>query len=156
MGTIAKTEKIRLLFSAYNNMTRWAISFQAIAELWGLLRTVWRGLCVSKSLFASLYKRLRTLVLHIGAQRRCFIAKWNEAASSEKAFLWSAPVGAWSTALPYEAARCAMKRSLFRLHVFCPEIKKKLKTEVLSFIQDKNGGRSRTRIYDLHDVNVTL
>jgi hypothetical protein len=33
IGTIAKTEKIRHPFSAYNNMTGRAISFQGIAEL---------------------------------------------------------------------------------------------------------------------------
>ena len=88
-------------------------------------------------------------------------AKWNEDGScfirlrpcelrrdkSEKAVLWSTPGGVWSTFCAYElcsssikiyeAALRAMKRSLFRLHVFLPLEKRQ-----------KNGGRTRDRTGD--------
>ena len=59
-------------------------------------------------------------MLHSEMKWSCFILLRHRLRrdKSEKAFLWSAPVGAWSTASPYEAARCAMKRSHFRLHFF--------------------------------------
>ena len=64
------------------------------------------------------------------AAEQCFIAEWNEAASSEKAFYEALCVlhasGVSSTQkyeaqlTLHEAALRAMKRSLFRLHVFLP------------------------------------
>ena len=147
MGTIAKTEKIRLLFSAYNNMTRRAISFQGIAELRGLLRTVWRVLCVSKSLFASLYKRLKTLVLYSEMKWSCFI--WKGVFMKRTCRCMKHGSAVWSGTLCHEAKP-------FQASFFLSWIKKTQNRSFEFYSGQKNGGRSRTRIYDLHDVNVTL
>ena len=126
---------------------------------------VWSGtLCREAKLFpiysTSLYKRLQPLVLHSGAKRRCFIAKWNEAASSSFA------IGYGGTSLKrrfyeahlsvHEARLRRMKRHFvpwgeaFSGFMFFVLKLKKLKTEVLSFIQDKKNGGGRTNLtYDI-------
>ena len=72
-------------------------------------------------------RKLSFFIFSSYERSECFIAEWNEAASycgalAKQCFIVRL---LWSTASPYEAARCAMKRTFgawseaWRLHFFC-------------------------------------
>ena len=76
----------------------------------------------SYSKYTTLYKRRKTLVLHIGTKWRCFIL-WSDSGTMLhlKRRIYEARLTAYEAQLTlHEAALRAMKRSLFRLHVFLP------------------------------------
>ena len=78
----------------------------------------------SYSKYTTLYKRRKTLVLHIGTKWRCFIL-WSDSGTMlhlKRRFYEAlcAKRKVWSGTLCHEAHLRCMKRSLFRLHVFCP------------------------------------
>ena len=88
--------------------------------------TLVRNICKHNSHFSffSSYGAWAECFILWSVTEQCFIAKWNEAASSEKAFLWSTPDGVWSGTACHEAHLRCMKRSLFRLHSpFLPQAK---------------------------------